>query len=299
MSDFRNKTPNARFCRRAQALAILGLLLLASGCAVPQPRGGGELTRQVEPTTKRGYWRYLPQAYVAGTEQERASRRWPVVVSFHGMKPFDSAYAQAREWEAEADRYGFIVVAPELRAVSLLGEFPIRHVNPALASDEAATLAILDDLFATTAADRRAVLATSWSSGGYLAHYFLNHYPERFTCLAVRQSNFSESILDESAVGRSRQHPVLIVNTQNDFAICKRESKRAVEWYNTHGYANVAWFWLKGLGHERTPDVAAAFFGRVIGLAPAEPPGALVRRQAIDGASRSPALFPTLSTTGL
>jgi len=270
---------------RAARWAATGLLLWLSsiGCAVPQPRGEGKLERIVEPTVRRGYWLYLPKDYVHMSEAERTTRRWPLVVSFHGMKPFDNARPQALEWESEADRYGYIVVAPELKAPDVLAEFPLRTVHPALKSDDQATLAVLDHVFSTTQADRGNVLATSWSSGGYMAHYMVNRHPDLFTCAAVRQSNFSSSVLDESATSRSIHHPILIINTQNDFAICRKESAEAVKWYERHGYRNVAWVVLKNYGHERTPDTAASFFALVAGIEPKIPPAVLIKRQAVDG----------------
>jgi poly(3-hydroxybutyrate) depolymerase len=266
-------------------------LLIVGGCAVPQPRGSGKLQYVTEPSTKRGYWLYLPRAYVETDEVGRQRRRWPVVVTFHGMKPFDSAYPQACEWQQEADRYGFIVVAPELVAPDVLRQFPVRSITPAFASDAEATLAILDHVFATTCADRQNVLVTSWSSGGYLAHYMLNRYPERFTCLAVRQSNFSDAVLDPRLTPRSRDHPLLILTTQNDFGGVKQETREAIRWYEGHGYTNFGWVEIKGLGHERTPDTAAAFFAKVAGVEPSQPPTVLTHRQAIAGNPRGLALL--------
>lgn len=286
--------PGARW-RRALYLAAgtcVALLPLA-GCAVPQPRGAGKLERLNEPTTGRDYWLYLPKDYVNADETARASRAWPLVVTFHGMKPYDIAHSQAREWQQEADRYGFIVVAPELVAFDFFtGEFPLRAVNPSLKADEAATLAIMDYLFETTHADPTNVLATSWSSGGYIAHYMLNRHPERFTCLAVRQSNFTANVLDSADAARSLYHPILIVSTQNDIPICKEESREAIKWYEGHGYRNLAWVYLNRLGHERTPDTAADFFARVCGAQPKRPPEeVLVHRQAIDGNATGLALM--------
>ncbi len=255
-----------------------------AGCAVPQPRGTGQLERIVEPETGRAYWRYLPEEYLAASEAERATRSWPLVMTFHGMVPFDGAHAQAREWEAEADRYGFIVVAPQVRSLGVLSQFPLRTVHPAFKRDEEAMLAVLDHVQATTSADARHVLATSFSSGGYVAHYMLNRHPQRFSCLGVRQSNFSKTVLDASATADSRHHPVLIINTQNDFAICKRESEQAVQWYESHGYSNLSWYHIKKLGHERTPELAAAFFGKLAGVAPQAPSIALARHQVLIGA---------------
>lgn len=267
----------------AIALAPAVWLMLCTGCAVPQPRGAGKLERVVEPTTNRVYWLYLPKDYVSKNDAERQAHRWPLVVTFHGMKPFDNARPQACEWQQEADRYGYVVIAPELRTFHMFGQFPMRTINKTFKSDETTTLAILDHVFQTTRADPSNVLSTSWSSGGYMAHYMLNRYPDRFTCLAVRQSNFSPTILNPEITKRSVYHPVLILNTQNDFAICKRESKEAVQWYNTHGYKNKYWFIIKDRGHERTPDLAAEFFARVAGAEAESPPTVLVSRQAIDG----------------
>ncbi|HUU94170.1 MAG TPA: prolyl oligopeptidase family serine peptidase [Phycisphaerae bacterium] len=282
--------------RPAGRRCVLWLLPLLAwlggpGCAVPQKRGEGELSRIVEPTSKRGYWLYLPKDYVEADQAGRRARRWPLVVTFHGMKPFDNARPQACEWQQEADRYGFVVVAPELKAPDMFGQFPVRTINPPFKSDEEATLAILDHVFANTDADPSNVLATSWSSGGYTAHYMLNRHPDRFTCLAVRQSNFSASVLDPEITQRSRYHPILIIYTQNDFSICKRESAEGVRWYETHGYENQFWVLIKDKGHERTPDLAAEFFGRVAGLRPNRPPEVLVQRQAIDGNAEGLALL--------
>ncbi len=276
---------------RPAILAAAAALLLLSGCAVPQPRGNGQLHFMREPRMQRGYWLYLPQDYVRADDAYRQQRRWPLVVTFHGMKPFDQAHAQAREWQQEADRYGFIVVAPELIAPNVLRQFPVREVTPAFKSDESATLAILDHVYSTTLASREHVLSTSWSSGGYLAHYMLNRHPERFTCLAVRQSNFSASILDPALVPRSRNHALLVLTTQNDFGNVKQETAEAIKWYESNGYGGFAWIEIRGLGHERTPDMAAAFFGHFAGVRPNSPPAVLSQRQAIAGNARGMALL--------
>lgn len=269
---------------RSLCLLSPALLLLAgSGCVVSQPRGKGALTHETEPRTNRGYYLYLPEAYVKSDTDARRQRRWPLVMTFHGMKPFDTAPAQANEWQQEADRYGYIVIAPELRAPDVLRQFPVRTVSEAFKSDEVASLAILDRVLADTDADPSNVLATSWSSGGYMAHYMVNRHPTRFTCLAVRQSNFSKTIMDPSRASESRYHPILIVNTQNDFKVCQEESAEAVHWYDNHGFQNMWWLKVSELGHERTPDMAADFFGRVAGVGPSAPSSVLARRTVIDG----------------
>ncbi len=275
--------PGRVFSMRGLFLLGPALLMATGGCVVPQPRGNGALTHETEPRTGRGYYLYLPQSYVKSDADARRQRRWPLVMTFHGMKPFDTAPAQANEWQQEADRYGYVVVAPELRAPDVLRQFPVRTVSEAFKSDEVASLAILDRVLADTDADPSNVLATSWSSGGYMAHYMVNRHPTRFTCLAVRQSNFSKTILDTSRVSESRYHPILIVNTQNDFKVCQEESAEAVQWYENHGYQNMWWLKVSELGHERTPDMAADFFGRVAGVGPTGSSPVLAQRTVIDG----------------
>jgi len=65
------------------------------------------------------------------------------VVTFHGMRPWDNSKPQVREWEQEADRYGFIVVAPDLRTSDTFMQYPLRDPDqPYVRRDEQATLAI-------------------------------------------------------------------------------------------------------------------------------------------------------------
>jgi dienelactone hydrolase len=262
----------------------MALLLPGLGCAVPQPRGAGKQLYLTEPSTRRNYFLYFPKHYLELSDAERAQHRWPLVVTFHGMKPYDTAPMQALEWQHEADRYDYIVIAPELLAFDFLfGEFPLLRINRAFKSDELATLAVIDHVFQTTHADPSSVLSTGFSSGGYMAHYMLNRHPQRFTCCAVRQGDFTAAILDSTLTAHSLYHPVLVLSTQYDFPICKEESIESIRWYEQHGYKNFAWINIKSRTHERTPDAAADFFARVAGVTPRAPSDVLLHRQAIDG----------------
>lgn len=243
-------------------MTIVALATLLAGCVVPQPGGNGQLLYKREQQTNRGYYLYLPEDYSQGIKNN-PSRRWPVVVNFHGMKPFDRASAQAKEWQYEADNYGLVVISPELKTSDLFMEFPLKKIHNYVKEDEQAVLNIMEQVFRSTQADSTRVLATSWSSGGYMAHYMVNRHPNLFTCLAPRQSNFSGSILDPANVPYYQDMPIGVFFGENDFAICREESTEAIKWYKQHRFRFIDGRVVIGLGHERTPQTAAAFFARV------------------------------------
>lgn len=253
-------------------LAVVGLIGLLSGCAVPQQKGQGQALHRVEPETKTGYYLYLPEGYTAHKGQNPSFGRWPVVVTFHGMIPYDTAHSQIREWQEEADRYGLIVIAPQLKTCNSLMQYPLS--DPELSyvrHDSRAVLMVMDKVFRETNADPGRVLATSFSCGGYLAHYFINRYPERFTCLAVRGSNFNAELLQTAQIPKYRHKPIGIYFGENDFRACAQESLEAVRWYRQFGFMVEAQE-IEGLGHERRPQLAASFFARAVGLTPKTPP---------------------------
>lgn len=226
------------------------------------------------------YWLYLPEGYDQRPPGDLRTR-YPLVVTFHGMKPFDDDGKQIREWQQEADRYGFVVCAPTLRVAAFSAPLPLEDPNnAALKRDEQATLAILDEVNRIADVDPNKVLATSWSYGGYVAHFMFNRHPERFTCLAVKQSNFNADILEPANVPRYRDRKIGIFYTENDFKICRRESHQAAEWYARQGF-DLTFAVFEKQGHERTPGVAAEFFARVIGAEPKTPPIELARMQVI------------------
>ena len=263
-------------------VAVLATALFClAGCAVPQKPGHGKLVYQTEATTGQPYYLYLPEDYVKTHGRRADGARWPVVVTFHGMSPFDTFDRQARECEAEADRYGFIVIAPKLATSNTSMQYPLRDANlPYVQQDEHAAIAIMDEVFRRTLADPTRVLSTSWSCGGYLAHYMVNRYPERFSCLAVRQSNFCEDLLDPAQVPKYRNMHIGIYFGENDLPACRHESLLAIEWYRSRGFYVEAKY-VEGLYHERTPQTAAAFFARSLGIAPKSPPDALVLKDVI------------------
>ncbi len=258
-------------------LVVLLVLPVGSGCIVSQPRGAGRVLHLSEASTGAGYYLYLPAdyrgsdpAHPPATTRATGAKR-PLVVTFHGMKPFDTAKSQIREWQQEADRYGFVVCAPQLRAPDITKPPPLDRVTSSLRRDEAVTLAIMDEIVRTTDVNPAAVLATSWSYGGYIAHYMVNRHPDRFSCLAVKQSNFNADLLDEVNVAKYRDMPIAVFYTENDLGICRRESMAAGNWYAQRGF-DITFARFASHGHVRTPGPAGAFFARVCGVPAKSPP---------------------------
>jgi len=261
--------------RPTALLVFMVALGLSAGCPVSQHRGEGLYKRVTEPRTGAVYHMYLPVDYVRNNARHPnypKVRRWPLVMTFHGMKPYDNAIPQEREWEKEADFYGYVVCAPELETCDSFMEYPLTtDKHGYVQTDVKNVLAIMDHVYATTLADPKRVLSTSWSCGGYFAHYFPNRFPDRFSCIATRLSNFSAEMLREDTVRRYRKMPVALFIGDDDFAACKSESQQAVAWYTARDFEVVRGKMIDHMGHRRIPQTAAAFFAEQIGITPLHP----------------------------
>lgn len=252
-------------------------LTLLSGCVVPQPPGRGLEQHVREPRLGAEYFLYLPEAYVKnnGVHPQDSGRRWPVVMTFHGLKPYDTWDRQIHEWQQEADAYGYIVCAPWLQTCDgIFMQFPLRKEHDYVLRDKDRVMACLDHVLSTTRADPNAVLSTSWSSGGFMAHYFPNKFPHRFRCIATRLSNFSPDIMTDATVPLYRDTPVAVFIGESDFPACIRQSQEAVAWYRSRGFNMVEAKVIDGIGHKRIPQTAAAFFARRLGIEPLDPAAA-------------------------
>lgn len=265
-------TRSARI-RHARFLPVVLLFPTLTGCLVPQPRGQGLESRVREPQSGADYFLYLPEQYVQnnGIHPHDPNRRWPLVVTFHGMKPYDTWDRQIHEWQEQADAYGFIVCAPWLQTCDSFMEFPLRNEHAYVLRDKDAVMAIIDHVLANYRADPDAVLSTSWSSGGFMAHYIPNRFPHRFRCIATRLSNFSPDILTDATVPMYRNMPVAVFIGESDFPACITQSQQAVAWYKARGFTHVESKMIDGMGHSRIPQTAAAFFARQLGIEPFKP----------------------------
>ncbi len=256
----RKMSKQSLFRNICTTMLLILTALLITGCVVPQPPGHGTRFLLRSPTSSRFYYLYLPAGYTP-------ARPWPMVVTLHGMKPFDSPEAQSREWQQMADRYGMVILAPELYNSDLFMQYPLRNISKGVIEDEKQVVTIIKYIRSRCHIDSKRIFATSWSSGGYLLHYIVNHNPDLFAALCARGSCFSEEILNPANARKmaKRGFPVMIYWGQNDIVWIRSDSERAVRWYRKFGF-KVKQEVVPGKGHERLPEEAAAFFAKHTGI---------------------------------
>ena len=244
--------------RRLAVLLLLlaGVVPFLAGCPVYQPPGQGKKLHVFSKAADRWYWLYVPVGY-------NAERRHPLVVTLHGMKPYDSARPHVQMWGKLADEHGYLVLAPELQTSDSFGQFPLKVMRSAEKRDVQCVMTIMDEVIKGWEVDRNSVLLTSWSMGGYLASYIAAEYGDRFTAFAPLQSNFCADSLDAAKARRfANRLPVFIFYGSVDLGAVTGEAREAVEWFRSLGYSVTTK--EAGIGHERHPELAAQFFEHVL-----------------------------------
>lgn len=233
-------------------IIILSINLTGCNIFITQPQGLGIQTTHRLKATQSRYYLYLPKDY-------HLVDKCGLIVTIHGMKPFDDAFSQCREWQEQADKHNLVICAPILKSPDLFSPLPLNKITDTLKQDEQNIISILKYLSQSSWFDPQKVAITSWSYGGYISHYIFNKYHYLFSHLIARQSNFSEKLLNEDEVQFYKNKGIAIFYGEHDFPLCIKESERAIEWYSSHG---VEPFVVKQSGkyHQRTPEVAADFF---------------------------------------
>jgi len=225
---------------------ILGACLVA-GCPVLSPAPEGKIKSLDTAKSDIGYSLYVPKWY---TPQED----WPLVITLHGTFGYDGAHLQVREIAYLADRYGFILVAPQLKSVQ--GILPVeKHLwRRDLARDRALVLELIDELSGTYNIDRDTVLLTGFSAGGYVMYDAGLRYPDRFQMLIGRSINCSMTIFEDiELTDEARKLPIFIFWGKDDPAADM--GWEAFEYLRMRGFYNMRKKRIQG-GHWRHPKVA-------------------------------------------
>jgi len=234
---------------------ILLLVLVAAmgGCAVTQPQNTPVRQRhEIDPATGRGFWIYVPSTY-------RHDRPAPLIISCHGTPPYDVAEHHIREWKMLGEHNGCIIVCPELVATDgLLGDGPIIG----MLSCERYILSLISMLGYRYNIDRANVMITGFSGGGFPTYWVGLRHPDVFSVVAARNCNFSQSNLDGWYPPEAKQTAIIVYYGQNDPGTIAIQSRAAIRYFRSRGFARLEAAVIPGAGHERHPEVAMAFFRR-------------------------------------
>lgn len=179
----------------------------ATGCGIAAP---GETVRVAVPGTGRSLLVHLPA--------NRADRPAPLVFLFHGSGGNGQGVLAHSKLAATADRYGFIVAAPDggipIGASNFVWNIPgvpaVGGRMPAAtdADDVAFVLATIDWLTTQRCADRTRVYATGISGGGRMSSWLGCVAADRFAAIAP-------------VVGLRAGNPLAADKTRPDPATCR------------------------------------------------------------------------------
>lgn len=238
---------------------LLGVLLgVLSGCPVTQSQNTPVKPRYlIERETDRRYWLYVPSYY-------DPNRTFPLVITLHGTFGWDGQRPQIKEWRALAEKRGLIVAAPKLRSVQGITPVVRKMWFADLQADEAAILAIMEEISRNYSIDERAVLLTGFSAGGYPMYYVGLRNPDRFSMLIARACNSSVDLFEHiELTDDARKLPIVIFWGKDDLGKIKNQSWAAFRYLREHGFRKTEREKIKG-GHLRRPDVAYRFWRDVL-----------------------------------
>jgi len=236
-------------------LGLAGLALTCvTGCPVVSNLAapGQILTRQ-DPEFNREYRLYVPSHY-------HEAKSWPLVVTCHGTKYWDTADRQLAEWKGLAEQKGFLVLAPEL--VGTAGDItpPAQEQIRRQLDDENAILSMIRTVCAARKVDSTRIFLTGWSAGGYAVFFTGLRHPDVFRALSVRQGNFNPAFVEPCLPFLDRFQPIQIMSGTMD--PLKDYAQAAIRWLREHDFEPDV---LERPGiHRRDPQPVYTFFANVV-----------------------------------
>ncbi|MBN1556501.1 MAG: hypothetical protein JXA11_17300 [Phycisphaerae bacterium] len=239
-------TKTMRTCTAALAVSMLTL----AGCP-SEPTGETPVGKWLlrEPVTGQNYYIYVPNSY-------RHDKPAPVIFSCHGTVPFDVSNSHIETWKGFGERYGFIIVCPDLVGTDgILGDGPTH----AMLEDERRILSILSTLSHKYNIDRANVFLTGFSGGGFPTYFVGLRHPDIFRAVAPRNSNFNERNVDGWYPPEAKTMPLFVIWGDNDPGTIKTQSENAVIYLRRKGFQPTTKI-LPNTGHERKPRYSMDFF---------------------------------------
>lgn len=229
---------------------VFACLAVLAGCAVPQPQNTRTQPKLMsEPITGSVYYLFVPDTY-------RKDKPAPLIVSCHGTDPFDVAAHQVGEWKWLAEQHGCILVCPKLRSTDgLFGNGGLHR----LLRDERLIMTIIGQLHYLYNIDRRNILMTGFSGGGFPVYFVGLRHPDVFSAVVARNCNFSRGGVDGWYPTEALKTPVMVYYGQNDPGAIQVQSREAIAYLRGAGF-RVETAIVPGSGHERHPEVAMRFW---------------------------------------
>ncbi len=251
----------------ALTVGILALGMASAGCGPDAWRRSdgtiitGKVNGQKEATTGCTYHLYIPTTY-------NPKHPYPLIVTGHGMFPWDEAAGQRDRWVDVAERYGLIIAAPDCDSATALLGIPTDRPAPELVRDEKAVVGIVKELESRYNINRDAIATSGWSAGAYMAHFVGMRHPEIFRCIISRCGNFNDHLVTDEEALRARHMHVYCFFGESDWPGFAAQSRDANFWYTFRGFHN---FVIKAMpgGHDPNQIEAARYFLSIVNHWPA------------------------------
>jgi pimeloyl-ACP methyl ester carboxylesterase len=216
----------------------------------------GRVMTEREPNQEREYHLYVPAHY-------HAEREWPLLVTCHGTRPWDTARRQLDTWKGLGERNGFLVVAPELVGTAAAVGRSVEEQLQRQQDDERTILSVVRAVRAARRVDERRIFLTGWSAGAYAVLFTGLRHPDVFRALSVYQGNFDPDYVEPCIPFLDRFQPVQIVYGSIDTL---DNAEACIEWLRSHDLEPTV---LERPGfHRRNEEPVYAFFADVVRMRP-------------------------------
>jgi predicted esterase len=137
----------------------------------------------------------------------------------------------------------------------LLGAGP----TPALLADERRILGAINQVTYLYSIDRRNVMITGFSGGGFPTYFVGLRHPDVFSAIAARSCNFNRNNVEGWYPTEALETNIIVYWGDKESPTIAGQSQNAVEYLRSAGF-QVESQEVTNAGHERHPEVAMRFW---------------------------------------
>ena len=219
------------------AVLLSGMLLLLPACRPER-----------EPRETIQYGGQTRTAMVHVPPKQDPATTLPLVIALHGLLNNPEGAARQTEFDALADREGFVVAYPDAR-LTFWNIFDSRRE----ADDVRFICALIDQMVATHQVDPARVYLTGTSNGGMMVHTVARAVPERFAAIAPAFGSITRAAEHGGPPGVPM--PTLVIHGTSDRIIRwdgGGSSRIGLPWYAS--VPETVAFWAQNNGCADTGD---------------------------------------------